>query len=141
MLEHRDELKKHDRPTKVGIQFPVEILQRFKAGMMLCKDIIDKHMGDARRTYKEIKFFLVERGIRSTRNLSNECGDCKIDHESAVRQKKLENARTVNRGPTFHCICKRYKIDIFILNARKCKCFVAQSRHRRKPSVLSGLSI
>ena len=45
-------------------------------------------MIDARRTYKEVKVFLVEKDIRLTRNLSNECADCKIDHESAVRHKK-----------------------------------------------------
>ena len=88
MLEHRSELKKHDLPAKVDIRFPVEIVQRFKAGMMSCRDIIDKRMRDARRTYKEVKVFLVERDIRSTRSLSNECADCKIDHESAVRHKK-----------------------------------------------------
>ena len=88
VLEHRGEMKKHDLPTKVDIRFPVEIVQRFKAGMLSCRDITDKRMRDARRTYKEVKVFLVERDIRSITSLSNECADYEIDHESAVRHKK-----------------------------------------------------
>lgn len=82
-----DDAKK-DVPTKVGIRFPLEILERFKGAVSTCLDETRTLFKKADCLYAEVKLFLVEKDIRTARLLDSPCEDCPVVHQSALKHAK-----------------------------------------------------
>ena len=61
---------------------------KFKSLVKDCMDQADMIMDKSRELYRGTKLFLVEREIREAQLITSDCGDCTVEHFSALHHKR-----------------------------------------------------